>query len=317
MQVLEVKNLKTFFFTGMGVVEAVSGVSFKVDKGETLGLAGESGCGKSTTAFSIIKLIPPPGRIAGGAIIFEGEDLVKKSDTGMRDIRGRKISLVFQGFSNALNPVLKLGDQMVEAILNHEKISKDEALKRAGKILDEVGIEPARINSYPLEFSGGMKQRVMIAMALVCNPTLVIADEPTTALDVISQGQVLKLIKDLQKRHGLSLLLITHDLSVIAEMCDSLAVMYAGKIIEYADLPSLLGTPLHPYSEALINAFPPLKGPKFRLEAIPGSPPILIDPPPGCRFHPRCPIATEMCLREEPKLVEVKKGHYAACHLHG
>jgi len=317
LAVLEVKNLEAFFFTGMGVVEAVSGVSFKIDKEEALGLAGESGCGKSTTAMAIMKLIPPPGKIVNGEIIFEGEDLVKKSELEMRNVRGKKISIVFQGFSNALNPVLKLGDQIVEAILNHEKMSKDEALERARNILDQVGIEPSRINSYPHEFSGGMKQRVMIALALVCDPTLVIADEPTTALDVISQGQVLKLIKDLQGKLGLSLLLITHDLSVIAEMCDSLAIMYAGKIVEYADVTSLFGSPLHPYSEALINAFPPLKGPKLRLKSIPGSPPILINPPPGCRFHPRCPNTMEICRKEGPRLVEVRNGHYVACHLRG
>ena len=316
MSVLEVKNLATFFFTGMGTVEAVSRASFKIDKGETLGLAGESGCGKSTTARSIMKLLPPSGRIVKGEIIFEGEDLVKKSDSEMRCIRGKKISMVFQGYSNTLNPVLKLGDQITEAILNHENIRKDEALERARNILNQLGIEPSRINSYPHEFSGGMKQRTVMALALVSNPTLVIADEPTTALDVISQGQVLKLIKDLQRKLGTSLLLITHDLSIIAETCDSLAIMYAGKIVESAETPSLVESPQHPYSEALIHAFPPLKGPKLRLESIPGSPPILINPPGGCRFHPRCHKAMEICCKEDPRLVEVKSGHYVACHLY-
>jgi peptide/nickel transport system ATP-binding protein len=233
----------------------------------------------------------------------------------MRHIRGKKISMVFQGVSNALNPVFKLGDQLAEAVLNHERISKDEALKRAQDILDLVGIDRSRINNYPHEFSGGMKQRIMIATALICNPNVVIADEPTTALDVISQGQVLKLIDDLQSKLGLSLLLITHDLSVIGEVCDKLAIMYAGKIAEYGEVATVLESPLHPYSEALVHAFPPLKGAKRRLESIPGSPPILINPPSGCRFHPRCPHAMDVCRTEDPRLTEVK-GRKVSCHLY-
>jgi peptide/nickel transport system ATP-binding protein len=297
------------------VVQAVSDVSFTLDKEESLGLAGESGCGKSTTAMSIMKLIRPPGRIADGKVLFEGEDLVPKTEAEMRHIRGKKISMVFQGVSNALNPVFKLGDQLAEAVLNHERISKDEALKRAQDILDLVGIDRSRINNYPHEFSGGMKQRIMIATALICNPNVVIADEPTTALDVISQGQVLKLIDDLQSKLGLSLLLITHDLSVIAEVCDKLAIMYAGKIAEYGEVATVLESPLHPYSEALVHAFPPLKGAKRRLESIPGSPPVLINPPSGCRFHPRCPHAMDVCRTEDPRLTEVK-GRKVSCHLY-
>ena len=316
MAVLEVSNLETIFATAAGVVHAVNDVSFTLDKEESLGLAGESGCGKTTTAMSIMKLIRPPGRIAGGKILFEGEDLVPKNEDEMRRIRGKKISMVFQGVSNALDPVFKLGDQLAEAVLNHEQVGKDEALKRAQAILDLVGIDPLRINNYPHEFSGGMKQRIMIATALICNPNVVIADEPTTALDVISQGQVLKLIDDLQSKLGLSLLLITHDLSVIGEVCDRLAIMYAGEIAEYGDVATVLGSPLHPYSQALVHAFPPLKGPKSRLESIPGSPPILINPPSGCRFHPRCPYAMDICRDQDPRLVEVEKGRKVACHLH-
>lgn len=316
MPVLEVSNLETVFATGAGLVQAVSDVSFTLDKEESLGLAGESGCGKSTIAMSIMKLIRPPGRIAGGKILFEGEDLVPKTEAEMRQIRGKKISIVFQGVSGALNPVFKLGDQLAEAVLNHEQIDKDEALKRAQGILDLVGIDRSRTNNYPHEFSGGMKQRIMIATALICNPNVVIADEPTTALDVISQGQVLKLIDDLQRKLGLSLLLITHDLSVIAEVCHKLVIMYAGKIAEYGDVATVLKSPLHPYSQALVHAFPPLKGAKQRLESIPGSPPILINPPSGCRFHPRCPHAMDICRGEVPRLVEVEKGRKVACYLH-
>jgi len=316
MPIIEVNHLETVFATGAGVVQAVNDVSFTLDKQETLGLAGESGCGKSTTAMSIMKLIRPPGRITGGKIFFEGEDLVPKTENEMRHIRGKKISMVFQGVSNALDPVYKLGDQLAEAVLNHEQVSKDEALKRAQVILDLVGIDPSRINNYPHEFSGGMKQRIMIATALICNPNVVIADEPTTALDVISQGQVLKLIDDLQKKLGLSLLLITHDLSVIAEVCDKLAIMYAGKIVEYGDVKPVLESPLHPYSQALVHAFPPLRGPRARLESIPGSPPVLVNAPSCCRFHPRCPYVMEICREQDPSLIEVEKGRRTACHLH-
>jgi peptide/nickel transport system ATP-binding protein len=316
MPVLEVKDLETVFVTGAGLVEAVSGISFNLDKEESVGLAGESGCGKSTTAMSIMKLIRPPGQIVKGQILLDGDDLVPKSEGEMRHVRGKRISMVFQGVSNALNPVFRLGDQLTEAVLNHEAVSKEKALARAREILDLVGIDPSRISNYPHEFSGGMKQRIMIATALISNPQVVIADEPTTALDVISQGQVLKLIDDLQRRLGLSLLLITHDLSVIAEVCDKLAIMYAGKIVEYGSVSSLLSSPLHPYAEALVHAFPPLRGAKQRLESIPGSPPILIHPPTGCRFHPRCPYAMEICRREVPKLLEIERGRRVACYLH-
>jgi len=312
---LEVKGLKTYFFTRRGVVKAVDGVSFTVDRGETLGLVGESGCGKSTTALSIMKLVPPPGRIVEGSIIFDGVDLVPLSEQEMQKIRWKEISIVFQGAMGALNPVLTIGRQITEAIMAHENVTKAEAWRRAEELVEMVGIDPSRLKDYPHEFSGGMKQRAMIAMALACNPKLVIADEPVTALDVIVQAQVLKLLRSLKEKLDLSLIFITHDLSVISDIADRIAVMYAGKLVEWADTIEIFNRPRHPYTKALIKAFPDLWAPKGILVSIPGAPPGLIDPPPGCRFHPRCGQAMERCRREEPPLVEVSKGHYVACWL--
>jgi len=315
MTLLELKGLKTHFLTRKGEVKAVDGVSFNVAQGEVFGLAGESGCGKTTTALSIMKLVPPPGRIVNGKIIFDGKDLVQTSEDEMRDIRWKKISIVFQGAMNALNPVLTVGKQIAEAILAHEDVTKDEAWKRAEYLLSLVGIGGERAKDYPHQFSGGMRQRVMIAMALACNPKLIIADEPVTALDVIVQRQVLTTIKDLQKKLNLSMILITHDLSVIAQTCDRVAIMYAGKIVEQADVTSIFQRPIHPYTKALIRSFPSIRGSKRSLTSIPGAPPNLLNPPTGCRFHPRCPCSTPICRKEEPMLVEAEKGHLVACHL--
>jgi len=313
MPLLDVKNLKAYFFVEAGAVKAVDNVTFDVERGETVGLAGESGCGKSTTAYAILNLLPYPGRIVSGQVILDGEDLTQKTPEEMRKIRWKEISMIFQGAMNALNPVLRVGDQIVEALMLHEDISREEAWRRMEDILEVVGVDPTRADNYPHEFSGGMKQRVMIAMALVTEPKLVIADEPTTALDVTVEAQVLKLLKSLQKKFHLSVILITHDLATIAEACDRVAIMYAGKIVEFADVVTIFKERLHPYTEGLIRSVPSLLGTEH-LVSIPGAPPGLIEPPSGCRFHPRCPIATEICAREEPPLREIKKKHYIACH---
>jgi peptide/nickel transport system ATP-binding protein len=316
LPILEIHGLKTYFETTKGYVKAVDDVSFSLEKGDAFGLAGESGCGKTTTGLSIIKLLPFNGKILDGKIIFDGIDLINMPEEILRkNIRWKRISIVFQGAMNALNPVYTVGDQIMEAILTHEDISNEEAKERVIKLFELVGIDPSRINNYPFEFSGGMKQRAMIAMALACNPDIVITDEPTTALDVIVQAQVLKLLKKLKEELNLSFIMISHDLSVIAETCNKVAIMYAGKIVEMADVVKLFKNPLHPYSQGLMNSFPSLKGPRKKLISIPGSPPNLLSPPLGCRFNPRCPYAWEKCKEEEPLLIEIDKGHYAACHL--
>jgi len=319
MAFLEVKNLKMYYLTLRGWVKAVDDVTFGLEKGDALGLAGESGCGKTSAALSILKLLPHNGKIFDGKIEFDGIDLLKMPDTKFRkEIRWKKISTIFQGAMNALNPVMKCGDQIVEALTFHENINKKEARERAGKLLDLVGIGASRIDRYPHELSGGMKQRTMIAMALACNPDLVIADEPTTALDVIIAAQVLGLMRELQEKLKLTIILITHDLSIISEICNKTAIMYAGKIVEQGDTISVYKEPLHPYSQKLINAFPSVLGDRTsELAGIAGFPPNLLDPPPGCRFHPRCPYAQEKCRTEEPKIVKVDKNHEVACHLIG
>ncbi len=317
MALLEVRDLKTYFFTTKGPVKAVDGVSFEVGRAEALGLAGESGCGKTTAALSILRLLQSPGRTIEGKVIFEGEDLLEKSEEEMQAIRWKKISIIFQGAMNALNPVFKIGEQIAEGITVHENVSENTAEKRAEKLLELVGLDKSRFNNYPHELSGGMRQRAMIAMALACNPDLVIADEPATALDVIVQAQVLKLMKDLQKRLKLSMILITHDLSMIAETCNKIAIMYAGKIAEYAQAISLFKNPMHPYTQGLLKAFPDVRSRGGMLSSIPGDPPDLLNPPSGCGFHPRCPYAKAICSKKEPELREVEKRHYTACHLTG
>ena len=314
MQILEVEDLVTHYFTSQGPVEAVSGVSFTVDKGQTFGLAGESGCGKTTAALSIMGLLPSNGRIMGGRIILDGENLLEKDESELRKIRWKKVSIVFQGAMNALNPVINVGEQIAEVVVEKERATKEKAWERVRELFKLVEIEPSRAKDFPHEFSGGMKQRVMIAMALALYPKLVIADEPITALDVVVQNQILDLMRHLQERLNLSQILITHDLSVIAETCDKVGIMYAGKLMEYADAAPLFKTPLHPYTSALIGAYPSIVGEKRTLKFISGAPPNLIDPPKGCRFHPRCPFVRDVCSREEPEFREEEAGHYAACH---
>jgi len=316
MPLLEVDSLKMYYeIEGRGWVKAVDGVSLWLEKGDSLGLAGESGCGKTSLAMTILKLLPPNGRIFGGKVIFDGENIYELSEEEFRRrIRWKSISIIPQGAMNALNPVVRVGDQIVEAILLHEDISREEAKERVKNLFKMVGLDPSRVNSYPHELSGGMRQRVMTAMALACNPKLVIADEPTTALDVIVQAQVLKLIKNLQTKFNLSLILITHDLSIISEICDWVAVMYAGKIVEYGPVELVYESPQHPYTRGLLAAVPSVKGKKRRLESIPGAPPDLLSPPTGCRFHPRCKYAEKMCMEEEPPLEKLEDGRFVACH---
>ena len=315
MALLRLENLHTCYFTPKGPVTAVGGVNVELKQGETLGLVGESGCGKTTTALSIIRLLPSNAKILEGRVIFNGTDLTTLDNESMRRIRGKEMSMVFQGSMQALNPLMKIGDQIAESVVQHEHCTKMRALRRAKELLKLVGMDASRINSYQHELSGGMRQRAMIAVALACQPKLLIADEPATALDVIVQARVLNLMRDLKKNHDLSMIMITHDLSVVAEMCDRVAVMYAGKIVECADIFSLHSNPLHPYTQGLLGAFPSIRGPKKTLTFIPGMPPNLLNPPRGCRFHPRCPHAMNICRTEEPKLIETAGSRSVACHL--
>lgn len=319
MILLEVKNLTTYYETMSGYVKAAENVNFNLEKGEALGLAGESGCGKTTVAMSILRLLPPNGKIMKGKIIFRGQDILEMDESELRkNVRWKGISIIFQGAMNALNPVYTVETQIIEAIKTHEpETTRKEAEERVAKLFELVGLEPSRAKNYPHEFSGGMRQRAMIAMALACNPDIVIADEPGTALDVIVQAQILKLMKELQKKLNLSLIMITHDLSMIAETCDKLAIMYAGKVVEFGDVITLFKKPLHPYTKALISAFPNLLEKKRKLHSIPGSPPNLLSPPPGCRFNPRCPYAMDICRKNEPEFKEIDKRRYVACHLVG
>jgi oligopeptide transport system ATP-binding protein len=313
---LEVKNLRTYFFTDEGIVKAVDDVSFGLKKGESLGIVGESGSGKSVTALSIMRLIQdPPGKIIGGEIIFRGEDLLKKKEEEMREVRGNKISMVFQDPMTSLNPVFTIGDQIMEAIILHQKLDKVSARKKAIEMLEIVRIPEAskRIDEYPHQFSGGMRQRVMIAMALSCNPEILIADEPTTALDVTIQAQIIELIKQLQKDLGMSLILITHDMGIVAESCQNVLVMYAGKVVEYADVRTIFKKPSHPYTIGLLESVPRLDVRKERLKAIEGQPPDLVALPNYCYYAERCPYKTERCLEEIPDLIEVEPGHYSRC----
>ncbi|MHC2331085.1 ABC transporter ATP-binding protein [Bradyrhizobium sp. USDA 4454] len=318
--VLEVKNLQTVFFTNSGLFRAVDDVSFSVRRGETLAIVGESGCGKSVSALSIMRLVPdPPGRIVGGSVTLEGTDLLKLDDAAMRDIRGNRISMIFQEPMTSLNPVMRIGDQIIEAVRLHQKVSSKEAWKQAVDMLRLVRIpEPERrAQEYPHQLSGGMRQRAMIAMALACRPALLIADEPTTALDVTIQAQILALIVDLQKRLGTGLILITHDLGVVAQTAQRVIVMYAGKKVEEATVEALFETPLHPYTRGLMASMPAVIAlgaeSDARLNEIPGMVPSLTNLPPGCAFAPRCKFAIDRCRQECPPLDEVKSDHWAAC----
>jgi oligopeptide/dipeptide ABC transporter ATP-binding protein len=313
---LAINNLRVYFHTEDGVLKAVDGVSLQIKAGENLGLVGESGCGKSVTAFSILQLLPtPPAKYEGGEILFRGENLLAKSDKELRKVRGNAISQVFQEPMSSLNPIMTIGKQIAETITEHQKKSKSEARQLAVEMLRRVGIPSpeTRFDEYPHQLSGGMKQRAMIAMALVCKPKLLIADEPTTALDVTIQAQILDLLRELQSEFQMSVLLITHDLGVVAETCDNVAVMYAGKIVEQATVNDLFERPLHPYTHGLFRSLPNLAERKDALEAIPGAVPNPLDFPSGCRFRTRCPLATELC-KEEPVLRELAPQHFVACH---
>ena len=315
MALLEVDHLKTYFDTRSGIVRAVDDVSFKLEKGEALGIAGESGCGKTTTALSIIRLLPKNGRIVGGSIRYMDKDLAQVKDSELRRIRWKQIAIVFQGAMNALNPVKRVSWQISEAITLHDDVSAEAADARVDELLELVGINPARKDDYPHEFSGGMRQRAMIAMALACNPKIIIADEPVTALDVMIQAQILELLKHLREELDLSMILISHDLSVIAETCDKVAIMYAGKLAEYGASRDVFLEPRHPYTQGLVRSFPDIYGPRDLPPWIPGQPPNLLDPPAGCRFAPRCPLALPECAAADPGVFSTDGGHLAACLL--
>lgn len=315
-KLLEVKNLKTYFYTDDGVATAVDDVSYEVDRGETLGLVGESGCGKSVSALSIMRLIPdPPGKVVGGEVIFKGRDLLKIPEKEMQQVRGNDIGMIFQEPMTSLNPVFTCGNQIEETVILHQKLSKSDAKAKAIEMLKLVGI-PApeqRYNEYPHQLSGGMRQRIMIAIALACNPEILIADEPTTALDVTVQAQILELIKRLQDELGMGVIMITHDLGVIAEVSKRVAVMYASKVAEYGDVNDIFYNPKHPYTLGLLSSIPKLNKTKGRLATIEGFVPPSTAYPKGCHFCTRCPYAIEKCWNEQPPAFEVSKGHTAAC----
>jgi len=319
---LEVKGLKTYFYTEDGIVRAVDGVDFEVYPGEVLGLVGESGCGKSVTSLSIMRLISKPGRVDAGEIFLDGENLLEFPEDEMIKVRGNRISMIFQQPQTALNPVFKVGEQLAEVLNVHQDLGKDAGWKRAIELLRMVGVpDPERrVEAYPHELSGGMAQRVMIAMALACVPELLIADEPTTALDVTIQAQILDLMRDMRREMNTSVILITHDLGVVAEMAERVAVMYAGEIVEQTDVNTLFDEPLHPYTQGLIGSIPILGEIKERLEVIPGSVPNLVNLPPGCRFAPRCQARMQhnltICTEQKPELDEIKMGHKVRCWLY-
>jgi peptide/nickel transport system ATP-binding protein len=321
-RLLEIKGLKTFFFTEEGVVRAVDGVDLHIDKGETLGVVGESGCGKTVTALSVMKLIPmPPGKIVEGQMLYEGRDLVTLPPAQMRKVRGKEISMVFQEPMTSLNPVFTIGEQIAEAIRLHEGLGRRAAMDKTVEMLKLVHIPnpERRVKEYPHQLSGGMRQRVMIAMALSCNPKLLIADEPTTALDVTIQAQILELLNELKAKLGMAVLLITHDMGVIAETTQRVMVMYAGKVVEEAPVKELFKEPLHPYTQGLLRSIPRIDTAatsKKRLQAIPGVVPSLLNLPRGCAFEPRCPHAKPVCKEQDPVLKEIKPGHRVSCWLY-
>jgi peptide/nickel transport system ATP-binding protein/oligopeptide transport system ATP-binding protein len=317
---LKIQNLKTYFFTYEGTVKAVDGVSLTLKKGETLGLVGESGCGKSVTALSILRLIPdPPGKIISGDIIFEGKNLANLNEKEMRKIRGRKISMIFQEPMTSLDPMFTIGHEIIEVLKLHQNLKKNEARERAIDALKAVGFSDPedRIGDYPHELSGGMRQRAMIAMALACKPSLLIADEPTTALDVTIQAQILNLIDELKEKFDTSVILITHDLGVIAETCDNVALMYAGYVVEYANINTFFNNPKHPYAKGLLKSIPRINSDTEKLDIIKGLVPNLLDLPAGCPFHPRCDYCFDKCKKEIPELIEVEKNHQVRCWLVG
>ena len=314
-KLLEVKKLTVQYTTDDAVIHAVNGISFDIEEGQTLGIVGETGAGKTTTCLSILRLISSTsGQIQEGEILFEGNDILKKSESEMRKIRGQKISMIFQDPMTALNPVIPVGKQISEVIRKHQKCSRTEATARAGEMLNKVDIAPERASDYPHQFSGGMKQRVVIAMALACNPKLLLADEPTTALDVTIQAQMLEMIKELQREFHTAMILITHDLGIVAETCDSVAIMYAGELVEYGTAEHIFEDPLHPYTVGLFEAIPSIDEKTDRLKAIPGLMPDPADLPKGCKFAPRCPYSTEECRADIPPYRQVEPGHFVRCN---
>ncbi len=317
---MEIKDLRTYFFTERGTAKAVDGVSLRLEESHVLGIVGESGCGKSVTAHSVMRLIPsPPGRIVSGSIFFDGRDLLSLTEKQMEEVRGKEISMIFQEPMTSLNPVFRVEDQIAEVLLRHMHMSGKEALTRTAELLRLVGIRDpeVRMRDYPHQMSGGMRQRVMIAMAIACSPKLIIADEPTTALDVTIQAQILDLLRDLKERTKAAVLLITHDLGVIAELAEHVAVMYTGRIVEESTVGELFKNPLHPYTQGLMRSIPARSSePKKRLEAIPGVVPSLLDLPPGCKFNTRCPYVFDRCLHEEPGLLHPESGHPVRCWLY-
>jgi len=313
---LDVRNLHLYYATRKGVVKAVDDISLSLKRGETVAVVGESGCGKTSTARAIIRLLPRNVHLYRGSIILDGKNIMELDDERFRkDVRWKKISMVFQGAMNSLNPILKAGYQVAEPLMIHENMSKVEALKRAGEALRMVGIHESFIDRYPFELSGGMKQRVVIAMALITRPQIIILDEPTSALDVITQANIMNLLKKLKNELELSYIFITHDIALSSELADKVAVMYAGEIVEMADAETFYVKPAHPYAEKLMASVPTLRTDK-QLDFIPGAPPSLIYPPPGCRFHPRCPYAFDKCMKERPTAVDLGSGHYVKCWLY-
>jgi len=319
MTILEVRDLSINYMTEDGVaLNAVEGLTFSLEQGRSLGLVGESGCGKTTVMLSLMRLLPEAGRIINGQILLNGQDLLQISEREMQSVRWKDISMVFQGAMNALNPVRTVESQIIEAIQHPGMdFTTRQARNRAGELLELVGIPAKRGRQYPHQFSGGMKQRAIIAMALACNPQVLIADEPTTALDVMIQAQIIELLEEMQSLLGLSLVLVTHDLGVVAEMCDDVLVMYGGTVAEYASSDTIFNNPSHPYTQRLLKAFPDIAEPGSDLASIPGNPPRLDNLPPGCRFEPRCHVSNgePLCLKQLPPLLEVESGHQAACHL--
>jgi peptide/nickel transport system ATP-binding protein len=313
---LEVENLTVEYAVGDRPVVAVRDVSFTIGEGEVFGLAGESGCGKSTIAMAVLRLLKEPARVTSGSIRFAGEDVLAMGDAALRGYRWRRAAMVFQSAMNSLNPVMTIGDQIMDTIVAHEAVSKREARGRAASLLDVVGIEARRLDAYPHQLSGGMRQRAVIAIALALNPPLMIMDEPTTALDVVVQQEILEQIEELKEQFGFSILFITHDLSLLIEFSDRIAIMYAGQIVEQAAAQELFEAPQHPYTRGLMSSFPALTGEKQRLTGIPGSPPDMLHPPSGCRFHPRCPLVKPMHTRVVPSLRETSPDHFVACHLY-
>ncbi len=315
-ELLNIEDLSIYYITEAGETKAVNNLNLKLGKGETLGFVGETGAGKTTTALGIMRLVPnPPGKIVSGKISFDGEDILSKTEKEMQEIRGNKISMIFQDPMTSLNPVMTVGEQIGEVLALHQNLKKEELKEKTAQMLETVGIKRERVNDYPHQFSGGMKQRVVIAMALACNPMLIIADEPTTALDVTIQAQVLELMIELQNKYNTSMIMITHDLGIVAEICDHVAIMYAGSVIEYGTVEKLYTDPKHPYTKGLFASIPTLDADEESLHVIKGTPPNPVDLPTGCKFHPRCEFATERCKCEVPKMIDLDDSHCVSCFL--